>query len=102
YRKFDYTYMKHVHKDRPVPKLPVVDICADKVLLPVEGGPDVPQQESPIKPAWQRWNDYGIASYIEAGPGAKRGQTKQAEAAFKKLLTLDAKDAYPHAHLNLA
>ncbi len=102
YRKFDYKYMKFVHKEQPVPKLPIVDICSDKVSLPVEGGPDVPAQESPTKPGWQRWNDYGIASYIEAGPGAKRGQTKQAEAAFKKLLALDVPDAKPHAHLNLA
>ena len=102
YRKFDYRYMQHVHKAGPVPKLPIVDICSDAVTLPVEGGPAAPAQESPIKPAWQRWNDYGIASYIEAGPGAKRGQTRQAEAAFKMLLTLGADDAKPHAHLNLA
>lgn len=102
YRKFDYKYMQLVHKDRAVPKLPIVDLCSDTVTLPVEGGADVAAQESPIKQAWQRWNDYGIASYIEAGPGAKRGQTKQAEAAFKKLLTLGVDDAKPHAHLNLA
>jgi tetratricopeptide (TPR) repeat protein len=72
------------------------------VKLPVEGGGDAPDQESPIKPAWQRWNDYGIACYIEAGPGAKRGQTRQAEAAFKKLLSLNVPDAIPHGHINLA
>src|SRR5262249_5559498 len=102
YRKFDYKYMAYVHKDKPVPKLPIVDMCADKVVLPVESGADVPPQESPIQPAWQRWNDYGIACYLEAGAGAKRGQTKQAVAAFKTLLTLDVKDANPHAHINLA
>ena len=102
YRKFDYVYMKHVHKDGAVPKLPIVDVCSDTVTLPVEGAADVAGQESPIKPAWQRWNDYGIACYIEAGPTNKRGQTKQAEAAFKRLLTLGAPDANPHAHLNLA
>ncbi|HKA06301.1 MAG TPA: tetratricopeptide repeat protein [Gemmataceae bacterium] len=102
YRKFDYKYMKYVHKDQPVPKLPIVDICSDSVTLPVEGGADAPSQESPIKPAWQRWNDYGIACYIEAGLVNKRGQTKQAEAAFKKLLSLGNPDANPHAHLNLA
>src|SRR5262245_6832776 len=102
YRKFDYKYMQYVHKDKPVPKLPIVDMCSDTVTLPVEGGADAPPQESPIKPAWQRWNDYGIACYIEAGAGAKRGQTKQAVAAFKKLLALDVTDAYPHGHINLA
>src|SRR5262245_65191441 len=94
--------MKYVHKDKPVPKLPIEDMCSDTVTLPVEGGADAPPQESPIKPAWQRWNDYGIACYIEAGAGAKRGQTKQAVAAFKKLLALDVTDAYPHGHINLA
>src|SRR5262249_29725439 len=47
-------------------------------------------------------DDHGTARHIEAGAGAKRGQTRQAEAAFKKLLTLDVKDAQPHAHINLA
>lgn len=102
YRKFDYKYMEIIHKGSTVPKLPIVDICADKITFAVDGGPDVPAQESPIKPAWQRWNDYGIACYIEAGAGAKRGQTKQAEAAFKKLTTLDAKDAHAHGYVNLA
>ena len=102
YRKFDYKYMELVHKGKEVPKLPIVDMCTDSILLPIEGGADVPAQESPVKPAWQRWNDYGIAAYIEGGAGAKRGNTKQAEAAFKKLLTLDVKDAVPHGHLNLA
>ncbi|MBO0699588.1 MAG: hypothetical protein J2P46_14425, partial [Zavarzinella sp.] len=104
YRKFDYRYMDLVHrpKNLPVPKLPIVDLCSDRVTLPIEGGSTVSAQESPIKPAWQRWNDYGIACYIEAGPGAKRGQTRQAEAAFKKLLSLNVPDAMPHGHINLA
>jgi tetratricopeptide (TPR) repeat protein len=104
YRKFDYRYMELVHqpKNVPVPKLPIVDLCSDTVTLPAAGGASVPAQESPVKPAWQRWNDYGIACYIEAGPGAKRGQTRQAEAAFKKLLSLNVPDAMPHGHINLA
>ena len=69
YRKFDYEYMKLVHKDRePIPKLPIVDMCADQVTLPVAGVAErVPAQESPIKPAWQRWNDYGIGCLLEGG-----------------------------------
>jgi tetratricopeptide (TPR) repeat protein len=104
YRKFDYRYMDLVHKPKnvPVPKLPIVDLCSDTVTLPVDGGSAVTAQESPVKPAWQRWNDYGIACYIEAGPGSKRGQTKQAEAAFKKLLSLNVPEAMPHGHINLA
>ena len=96
---------KLVHKEagKPVPKLPIVDICEDSVTLPVAGvAENVPAQESPIKPAWQRWNDYGIGCLIEGGAGSKRGNLRQAEAAFAKLLTLGAKDALWHGHLNLA
>jgi len=104
YRKFDQIYMEYVHKplNRPVPKLPIVDMCADTVILPVRGGPAVAAQESPIKPAWQRWNDYGIGCYLEGGPGMKKGELRQAEVAFKKLLTLGVPDAVPHGHTNLA
>jgi tetratricopeptide (TPR) repeat protein len=104
YRKFDYEYMKLVHSDRPVPKLPIVDLCADRVVLPLEGADAAlpEKQESPIKPAWQRWNDYGIACLLEGGAGAKRGNLRQAEEAFRKLLTLDVPDAVPHGHVNLA
>ena len=85
YRKFDYEYMKLVHKEagKPVPKLPIVDMCEDRVTLPVAGVAEtVPAQESPIKPAWQRWNDYGIGCLLEGGARTKRGNLRQAEAAF--------------------
>ncbi|HEY1192069.1 MAG TPA: multiheme c-type cytochrome, partial [Gemmata sp.] len=81
YRKFDYEYMKLVHGGKEPPKLPIIDMCEDAVALPVEGrGGAVPAQVSPIKPGWQRWNDYGIACLLEGG--MKRGHYKQAEAAF--------------------
>jgi tetratricopeptide (TPR) repeat protein len=104
YRKFDYAYMEYVHKDKgvPVPKLPIVDLCSDYLVLPVEGGPDLSKQDSPIKPAWQRWNDYGIGCYLEGGVGLKKGELRQAEKAFRKLLELGVKDAAAHAHVNLA
>jgi tetratricopeptide (TPR) repeat protein len=104
YRKFDYEYMEIVHRGKEVPKLPIVDMCEDKLTLPVEGFP-LPaelKQESPIKPAWQRWNDYGIANLIEGGVGNKRGHRLQAAEAFKKVLALGVKDAEGIAHLNLA
>jgi hypothetical protein len=100
YRKFDYEYMKLVHEGKEPPKLPVIDLCADRVVLPVAGGPEVPSQTSPVKPAWQRWNDYGIGCLLEGG--GKRGHFRQAEEAFKNLLSLGAPDAVPHGHLNLA
>jgi tetratricopeptide (TPR) repeat protein len=105
YRKFDYKYMEYVHKEagKPVPKLPIVDLCEDRVTLPVAGvAAGVPAQESPIRTAWQRWNDYGIGCLIEGGAGGKRGNLRQAEGAFQNLLKLDARDAVPHAHVNLA
>jgi tetratricopeptide (TPR) repeat protein len=101
YRKFDYEYMKIVHGGKEPPKLPVVDMCSDTVTLPVAGvDAPVSPQTSPVKPAWQRWNDYGIGCYLEGG--GKRGHFRQAEEAFKKLLTLGEQDAVPQGHLNLA
>jgi tetratricopeptide (TPR) repeat protein len=104
YRKFDHKYMEYVHKplNRPIPKLPIVDLCSDTVTLPLVGE-SVKEQESPIQPAWQRWNDYGIACLIEGQPlNPKKGNLRQAEVAFKKLLTLGVKDAEWHGHANLA
>ena len=106
YRKFDYNYTKFVHQDSgksmPVPVLPVVDLCADSVMLAVQGGPAVPAQTSPIQPAWQRWNDYGIGCLIEGGPGMKRGNLRQAEAAFGQLISSGDKVAVGQGHLNQA
>lgn len=107
YRKFDYEYMKLVYKDKSIPKLPIVDMCEDSVRLPVEGVELTQPQSSPIKPAWQRWNDYGIGCYIEGGAAPtglsqKRGETRQALAAFRKLIESGEKDAMPHGYLNAA
>jgi tetratricopeptide (TPR) repeat protein len=106
YRKFDYEYVRLVHGGNEPPKLPVIDLCEDAVILPVDGvAPAVPPQVSPIKPAWQRWNDYGIGNHLE-GPFPDEelhtGNYAQAAKAFRTLLTLGERDAVPHAHLNLA
>jgi tetratricopeptide (TPR) repeat protein len=104
YRKFDFEYMSLVYDgDDKVPKLPIVDLCADRVTLPVEGVAEtVPEQTSPIEPAWQRWNDYGIGCLIEGGAEEKKGELRQAEEAFKALLEHYPKEAAGHAYLNLA
>jgi len=106
YRKFDYKYMEYVHKDlgRPIPKLPIVDLCEDRVLLPVAGiAEEVPPQESPIRPAWQRWNDYGIGCLLEGMPlNPKRGNLRQAEVAFRMLTQSEQADAHWHGYVNLA
>jgi hypothetical protein len=105
YRKFDHTYMEIVHGKGKVPQLPIVDLCADHVVLPAAGGKEVPAQTSPI-PAWQRWNDYGIGCLLEGGPDGKGGGEKgQAEAAFQRLLSpefQEVKEAHAQAHVNLA
>jgi tetratricopeptide (TPR) repeat protein len=104
YRKFDFEYMKLVHKDRPTPRLPIVDVCEDRVVLPVVGMTAAlpKEQPAPRGPAWQRWNDYGIGCLLEGGAGAKRGNLRQAESAFAKLLTLGEKAAVPQGHVNMA
>jgi tetratricopeptide (TPR) repeat protein len=103
YRKFDHEYMSLVYKDKgQTPVLPIVDICEDEITLPIEGGAVVAEQTSPIQPAWQRWNDYGIGCYLEGEAGAKKGELRQAEEAFKKLINLPEKAAHAHGYLNLA
>jgi tetratricopeptide (TPR) repeat protein len=107
YRKFDYAYLEHVYGKGKVPKLPIVDMCSDNVTLPVAGvAQKPPEQQSPIKPAWQRWNDYGIGCFLEGGPdGLKGGELGQAEASFHKLLGdefNETPEAKAHGWLNLA
>jgi hypothetical protein len=101
YRKFDYEYMKLVFENKEPPILPIVDMCEDEVTLPIEGGSEVAAQTSKA-PMWQRWNDYGIGCLLEGPAGARKGHFKQAEAAFKVVAGLDAKEAPGHGHLNLA
>ena len=101
YRKFDDEYLKLIHDGKDYPKQPIVDVCQDHVTLPLSGGPPAGAgQQSPIKPAWQRWNDYGIGNLLEGG--GKRGNFKQAEDAFRKVVATNEKDALSHGHLNLA
>jgi tetratricopeptide (TPR) repeat protein len=102
YRKFDDEYMRYVHPNMEPPKLPIIDVCSDTITFAIAGGAAAPSQTSPVKPAWQRWNDYGIGCLLEGGATAKRGHFRQAEDAFRKLLTLGEKDAVPHGHVNLA
>ncbi len=105
YRKFDYTYMEKVFGPGKAPKLPIVDVCSDRVVLPVAGGKPVPAQTSPIR-AWERWNDYGIGCFLEGGPEGKNGgELAQAERSFQRLLSSefrDVKEAHGHGHVNLA
>src|SRR5207245_2575978 len=85
YRKFDYEYLSLVYKDKgPVPVLPITDMCEDQITLPVTGvATQIASQPSPIKPEWQRWNDYGIGCLLEGGAGLKKGELRQAEETFR-------------------
>jgi hypothetical protein len=86
YRKFDRTYMDYVFGAGQGPRLPVVVMAGDSVVLPVQGGPAATNEPSPIKDEWQRWNDYGIGLLLEGGTkGANKGELKQAEEVFGRV-----------------
>jgi tetratricopeptide (TPR) repeat protein len=94
YRKFDFEYMRQVFGGADtVPKVPITDLCADRVVLPVEGGPDVPEQTSVIDPPWQRWNDYGIGLLLQRDFAGKKGELRQAAEVFGKMIAMGGKAA---------
>lgn len=102
YRKFDQKYLDYIYKGREVPALPVIDLCEDRVILPLKGTGSVPPaQQSPIEPAWQRWNDYGIGCLLEGGAVAKRGELRQAEEAFGRVAAMGG-PATAQGYLNRA
>jgi hypothetical protein len=108
YRKFDFEYMALVHgkdgkpDETKVPALPVVDLCEDTVTLPVEGGVAVAAQASPIKPAWQRHNDYGIGLFLAANEDPRKQGMLQAREVFQTVADWKEPAARPHGLLNLA
>jgi tetratricopeptide (TPR) repeat protein len=95
YRKFDQRYMDYVFGPGKGPTLPVVAMAADGLKLKVAGGPTVENPPSPIKDAWQRWNDYGIGLLLEgAAKGGQKGELRQAEEVFKKVADLGRADGW--------
>jgi tetratricopeptide (TPR) repeat protein len=82
YRKFDSRFYRHVQArggdGEPFRNdLPITTLAEDALLLPVgDQAVDVPEREVQ---AWERWNDYGIGLLREG----KRGESRQAEAAFR-------------------
>jgi tetratricopeptide (TPR) repeat protein len=96
YRKFDTTYMQHVHGDDYVNDLPVATLASDRVRLPI-GGAGV-QVGEPSFPQWQRWNDYGIGLLRKGSQGSQKGALRQAEEAFRRVESLGR----PDGPLNLA
>ena len=95
YRKFDRKYMDYIFGPNLGPALPVVVMARDEVKLPIEGGPKVANEPSPIKEAWQRWNDYGIGLLLEGGLlGSQKGELRQAEPIFRKVAELGLADGW--------
>jgi tetratricopeptide (TPR) repeat protein len=95
YRKFDRTYLNYIFGERKGPKLPVVLMAQDSVVLPLEGGPRAASTKSPIEETWQRWNDYGIGLLLEGGTkGGQKGELKQAEEIFLKVAGLGRADGW--------
>ena len=95
YRKFDRKYMDYIFGPGQGPELPVTVMASDAVRLPVEGGPAVTNDPSPIDPPWQRWNDYGIGLLLEGGTkGGQKGELRQAEEAFLQVAALGQADGW--------
>jgi tetratricopeptide (TPR) repeat protein len=98
YRKFDRKYMEHVFRDDkvPVPNLPITTLCEDSITLAMEGS-DTPVENAVVKiPEWQRWNDYGIGLFLEGeqSSGSEKGELRQAEEVFKKVVELGQGEGY--------
>ena len=95
YRKFDRKYRDYIFGPGKGPELPVVVMAGDMVKLPIEGGDKVENKPSPIVDVWQRWNDYGIGLFLEGSDkGAQKGELKQAEPIFKKVVELGQVDGW--------
>ena len=96
YRKFDRKYMEQVNRDDgvPPPNLPITTMCEDTVTLPVERSTAKVENAVSKIPEWQRWNDYGIGVFrgliLEGEPasGSEKGELRQAEQAFKRVVEL--------------
>ena len=91
YRKFDSRFFRHVHDHREEADpfrndLPITTLAEDALRLPV--GDQVVQVQDRGVPVWERWNDYGIGLLREG----KRGESRQAEAAFRVVERLGRAD----------
>jgi len=80
WRKFDRAYTEFAYAANPegfrrfdrVPDLPITEIAADEVTLPVGGEPRVSESRQPDVEPWIRYNDYGIALQLEGNTRAAR------------------------------
>ncbi len=98
YRKFDTRFLRHVEGEQfDGNQLPITTLAQDRVTLPLGDAAQLPAQPVSI-PAWERWNDYGIALLREGNQGANKGELRAAAAAFERVEALGRADG----PLNLA
>jgi tetratricopeptide (TPR) repeat protein len=74
--------------------LPIAILATDRLALPLTGGETLSPPEPRGLPDWERWNDYGIGLLRQG----KKGESRQAEAAFSRVEELGR----PDGALNLA
>jgi len=99
YRKFDSRFLSFVEGAGYTGNhLPIATLATDRVVLPLAGAPEIPSQDNPATPEWERWNDYGIGLLREAGETGKQGGLRQAADAFAEVERLGRADG----PLNLA
>jgi tetratricopeptide (TPR) repeat protein len=98
YRKFDTKYMQYVFGKDYTNDLPVTVIASDRVVFPIENASVTATNEPSKAPVWQRWNDYGIALFLEGNQGSEKGELIQAAEAFSAVEKLGR----PDGPLNLA
>lgn len=118
YRKFDTRFMRYLLGDAfTLNALPITTLASDQARLPLARGErsaaegdadDVPDGSDPSAipvndgsseadaaiASWERWNDYGIGLLRQG----KRGESRQAEAAFRQVEALGS----ANGPLNLA
>lgn len=94
YRKFDTRFYRHVMGEKFTGNdLPIATLAEDRVALPLAGGGTLTPEPRGL-PDWERWNDYGIGLLRQG----KKGESRQAEAAFAQVEKLGRSDGA----LNLA
>ena len=99
YRKFDTRYVRYVEGDRFTKNtLPITVMAEDAITLPVGGNAPAPPPKQVATENWERWNDYGIGLLRNVSGGAKKGDLRLAENAFRVVEKLKP----AHGALNLA
>ncbi len=99
YRKFDTRYVQYVEGEKfRKNDLPITVLAEDRIELPLgESDATTPGKQTTVAD-WERWNDYGIGLLRNVSSGAKKGDLRLAENAFREV----EKRKPEHGALNLA